>query len=234
MVPPDDAPPPADDAPQAPLPPDDGNTANGDTADGNPTNGHASNGNGPQRDETWINMRLSRVIVRDQSEQQWIYLSEVEGERGFPIVIGSPEAREIQRVVTGTSLERPLTHQMAYDTIRALDADLTRVDITDLRQNTFYARLVLTGRQGEVHEIDARPSDAVCLGLRAGCGIRVAESVLEQVRTDASGPDPLPSAAAEVPFEEDPSEAEHLGDDGPSDGPVAGGPIVGGPDDDTP
>ena len=143
-------------------------------------------------EEGWIDMRLSRVIVRDEGQQQWIYLSEVDGKRGFPIVIGGPEAQEIQRVVTGVQVERPLTHQLTMASIHALRADLTRIDIVDLRNNTFHAQLVLTDAENTEHLIDARPSDAVCLGLRAGCGIRVAESVLEQVRTDTSGPDPLP------------------------------------------
>ena len=167
--------------------------------------GSSAEPNGKDADDPWVDMKLARVIVRDQSEQQWIYLSEIEGSRGFPIVIGSPEAREIQRVVTGTSLERPLTHQMAFASIQALDAKLTRVDITDLRNNTFFARLILVDGQGQERHIDARPSDAVCLGLRAGCGIRVAESVLEQVRTDQSGPDAMPT--------EFPDPAAELGED---------------------
>ena len=180
----------------------------------------APNGSSANGDDPWVDMRLARVIVRDQSDQQWIYLSEIDGQRGFPIVIGSPEAREIQRVVTGAEMERPLTHQMTHASIEALDARLTRVDITDLRNNTFFARLILVDAQGEERHIDARPSDAVCLGLRAGCGIRVAESVLEQVRTDQSGPDALPPEdpdQASLPdLDEDPEDDSHVEDSDPS------------------
>jgi uncharacterized protein len=177
----------------------------------------AAETNGTDADDPWVDMKLARVIVRDQSEQQWIYLSEIDGTRGFPIVIGSPEAHEIQRVVTGTSLERPLTHQMAFASIEALDAELTRVDITDLRNNTFFARLILIDGQGEEKHIDARPSDAVCLGLRAGCGIRVAESVLEQVRTDESGPDTLPTGMPDKPLPPDAPEDQAGEEDPESD-----------------
>lgn len=81
---------------------------------------------------------------------------------------------------------------MAYGAIEAMGGAIERVDITDLRQNTFFAALVLRRPEGGLCVIDARPSDALALGLRCGCPIRVAESVLEHARTDTSGPDDLP------------------------------------------
>jgi hypothetical protein len=66
-----------------------------------------------------------------------------------------------------------------------------RVTITTLKHNTFYAELILRSPDGSEHTLDARPSDALALGLRAGAQIQVAESVLEEVRTDQSGQDPL-------------------------------------------
>lgn len=145
--------------------------------------------------ETMVDMVLGRIVIRDGSEQQHIYLKEARGERGFPIVIGSAEAAEIRRVVTGTTPERPLTHQLAHDLVLAAGARIERVDIVDLRNNTFFARIALAGAAGTpLVEVDARPSDAVALALRAKAPVRVAESVLEAVRTDTSGPDPLPPA----------------------------------------
>lgn len=144
-------------------------------------------------DDHMIDMQLSRVVVRDGIDQQWIFLTEKDGKRGFPIIIGTGEAHEIQRVLTNRQPQRPLTHQLAYSAIEALGARLDRVDIVDLRDNTFYARVVLV-RDGEEIQLDARPSDALALGLRAGCPIRVAESILESARTDESGPDPMPPA----------------------------------------
>lgn len=136
---------------------------------------------------------LGRIVIREGADQQYIFLKERDGQRGFPIVIGSNEAHEIRRVVTGMQTERPLTHQLAYDAIRALGSELRRVDIVALRNNTFYAQIVLQNKKGELNAVvDARPSDAVALALRAGCPLRVAEEVLEGVRTDKSGPDPLP------------------------------------------
>jgi len=95
-------------------------------------------------------------------------------------------------VVTGLETERPMTHQLMHDSIQALGAQLASVDIVDVRQNTFFARIVLQDEGGSVvATLDARPSDSIALAMRARCPLRVSESVLEQVRTD-KGQDPLP------------------------------------------
>lgn len=145
-----------------------------------------------ERDSQMVDLNLARIVRRDGNEQQWIFFVEKDGQRAFPIVIGSNEASEIDRVVREVEPERPLTHQLAYDAISALGAKLDSIDIVDLVKNTFYAQLVLRRNGDEKTLVDARPSDAVALALRAGCRIRVKESVLEEVRTDRSGPDPLP------------------------------------------
>ena len=151
----------------------------------------------PMDGTSMVDMTVSRIVIREGSDQQYIFLSEQRGQRGFPIVIGTAEACEIRRVVAGIQTERPLTHQLAAEAIRSLGAELKRVDIVDLRNNTFFAQIVLQNKQGELTAVvDARPSDAVALALRARCPIRVAQSVLEMVRTDTS-PDPLPGPEAE-------------------------------------
>jgi bifunctional DNase/RNase len=140
-----------------------------------------------------IPVRLSRIVIREGVEQQWIFLSERDGHRGFPIIIGANEAAEIQRVVTREQPRRPLTHQLALDLVQSLGAKVQRVDIVDLRENTFFAQIVLRDESRELSAVvDARPSDALALALRTGCPIQVAESVLEQARTDEGGPDALP------------------------------------------
>ena len=147
----------------------------------------------PTEGTAMVAMMLGRIVIRENSDQQYIFLRERAGKRSFPIVIGTNEALEIDRVTKGIQPERPLTHQLAYETIKALGAELKRVDIVDLRNNTFFAQVVLQNKKGELTAVvDARPSDAVALAMRARCPLRVAESVLELVRTDTSGPDPLP------------------------------------------
>jgi bifunctional DNase/RNase len=126
-----------------------------------------------------IEVDLSRIVIRDGHDRQYIVLSERGGERGFPIVIGNTEADEIRRVVHGQGTERPLTHQLTYSAIQALGARIESVDIVALRHNTYFARLILADRDSAPHELDARPSDAIALALRAHCPIRVAEKVLD-------------------------------------------------------
>jgi uncharacterized protein len=147
---------------------------------------------------TMIDMVLSRIVIRDQDRVQYLYLRERAGQRGFPMVIARPEADEIQRVVSQTESPRPLTHQLAHSIVAALGAKVRRADIVDLRDNTFFAQLVLQTPDGVTTAVlDARPSDAIALALRAGAPIRVAEFVLEQVRSDKDGPDPLPGPQTE-------------------------------------
>ena len=150
---------------------------------------------GPKEEAKMIDVRLSRIVRREGSMQQWIFLAERDGPRGFTIVIGANEAEEIHRVVTRDDTTRPLTHQLAFNAISALGGTIEAVDIVRLHKNTFYAELVVAVNGSEDSKrIDARPSDALALGLRAGCPIRVAEWVLEEARTDEAGPDPPPAA----------------------------------------
>jgi len=135
-----------------------------------------------------IDCALSRIVIRDGADRQYIFLSELEGTRGFPIVIGNNEAGEIHRVVHGIEPERPLTHQLAFAAIQALGASIHSVDIVDLKHNTFYARIVLRGEgDAEPRSVDARPSDAIALALRAKCQIRVAEGVLDRASETQGG-----------------------------------------------
>lgn len=135
----------------------------------------------PAEPTKMIECVLGRIVIRDGADRQYIYLSETDGERGFPIVIGNNEAGEIHRVIHNIEPDRPLTHQLAYNTIEALGATIQTIDIVDLRQNTFFAEIVLANSSGKVvGSLDARPSDAIALALRAGSRIRVAEAVLEE------------------------------------------------------
>jgi hypothetical protein len=150
----------------------------------------ADDGNGIEK--SMVEMRLGRIIRHDTTDRNYVFLEERTGERSFPIVIGRNEAEEIHRILVAEEPARPLTHQLTYAVIEALGAEIKRCDIVDLRQNTFFAQLVLQTPNGDqTAVIDSRPSDAIALALRGRSQIRVAESILEQVRSDESGPDPL-------------------------------------------
>ncbi len=158
-----------------------------------------------------IDMALRRIVIREGSEFQYIYLVERDGHRGFPIVIGTNEARELHRVVARVEVGRPLTHQLALSIVEGLDSKIVRCDIVDMIKNTYFAKLVLRSPdspEAEI-EIDARPSDAIALAMRAGAPIRVVEKVLEDVRTDDQEADPLPD---EIEGEVEGSEGDPGGD----------------------
>jgi bifunctional DNase/RNase len=128
-----------------------------------------------------IEMQLSRIVIRETSDQQSVHLREKDGERQFPIVIGLFEAVAIDRCVRDRKTKRPMTHDLMTSLLPALGAKLDRVIISDLRENTFYATLVLTNAAGEPVEVDARPSDAIALAVHVDAPIFVEDRVIESV-----------------------------------------------------
>ena len=110
-----------------------------------------------------VRMDLVRIVITETSESQVIVLKERDGERHFPILIGIHEALAIDRRIKGIALQRPLTHDLLANIIRELDGELEKIVISELREHTFYARLIVR-RNGDLLEIDSRPSDAIALG----------------------------------------------------------------------
>jgi hypothetical protein len=127
-----------------------------------------------------IQMELTRIIISENSEQQIIYLKEVAGERAFPIVIGIYEATSIDRRVRGQTAPRPLTHDLLANTIEMLGGDLQDVYISELRDHTYYAKLRIK-HEGEMVEVDARPSDAIAVAVTVDVPIYISEEVLDEV-----------------------------------------------------
>ena len=129
-----------------------------------------------------VQMELARVIINDVSDQQVVYLREIEGQRAFPILIGIFEAASINRHVRGEESQRPLTHDLLRSTIEELGGELQDVVVNKLQDHTYYA-LIRVKRDGELIEIDSRPSDAIALAVqfKPPLPIYVDDSVLEQV-----------------------------------------------------
>jgi len=100
-------------------------------------------------------------------------------ERMLPIFIGAAEAQAIALQINNVKMSRPLTHDLFKNTLDFLECRLKRIEVCDLKEGTFYAKLLLE-RDGMEMGIDARPSDAIALALRAGAPILVAERVMEQ------------------------------------------------------
>ncbi len=132
-----------------------------------------------------VQMELSRVVIRETEDAHHVELREVEPVDGqprtFPIVIGLTEAAAIERRLMGQVPIRPQTHELLSDVIDSLGYELDAVVIHELRDHTFFARLVLRSRQtGDAVEVDSRPSDALALGADHDVPIYVAESVLAE------------------------------------------------------
>lgn len=127
-----------------------------------------------------VQMELHKIIISELQDQQVIVLREVDGERMFPIVIGSTEALAIDRRLKGIPTPRPLTHDLLANVIEQLGGTLERIEITNLENHTFFARILIR-QNGRVVEVDSRPSDAIALGIAGGVPIYVAEHVLDEV-----------------------------------------------------
>ena len=127
-----------------------------------------------------IQMELHKIIISEMQDQQIIMLKEVDGERTFPIVIGSGEAYAIDRRLKGIPTPRPLTHDLLANIIEQLGGEISQIEINDLENHTFFARIHIR-QNGKTVEIDSRPSDAIALGIATSVPIFVAEHVLDEV-----------------------------------------------------
>ncbi len=127
-------------------------------------------------------MQLARIIISEISDNQVIYLHEVDGERQFPILIGIFEATSIdRRVKEDYTPPRPLTHDLIVSTAASLGATFESVTISELHEHTYFAKLQLR-RGEELIEVDSRPSDAIAVAVTFSppLPIYVAEEVLQQ------------------------------------------------------
>ena len=140
-----------------------------------------------------IKMELAKIIISETNEEQIIVLKETNGSRSFPIVIGIYEAAAIDRKIKNIKTPRPLTHDLIGNILSGLKCRLQRVVVSDIKNHTFYAKLLVKlngdpskeGRPaspaGGSVEIDSRPSDAIVLAIQMNVPIYVAEKVLDDV-----------------------------------------------------
>jgi bifunctional DNase/RNase len=119
-------------------------------------------------------------------KQPIVLLKTAEGNRFLPIWIGHPEAAAILMKLQGASTPRPLTHDLVTDMLAQLDAHVSRICVTELRENTFYATITLQQDGSEI-EIDSRPSDAIALAVRADAPIYAEDRVIEESAIEFEG-----------------------------------------------
>ena len=128
----------------------------------------------------FINMEVVGVRVEMPSNQPIILLREIDGTRFLPIWVGANEASAIAFAQQGLQPPRPLTHDLMRDVVEGLDATLTAVHLTELRDGIFYANLVIRDAAGVTRPISARPSDAVALALRTHSNILASAELLDE------------------------------------------------------
>jgi hypothetical protein len=131
-------------------------------------------------------MELARIVISEINDQQVVFLKEIDGTRFFPILIGIFEAtsidRRVQSKVRGELPPRPLTHDLLKNAIHELGGEAQDIVINNLMDHTYFA-VIRIRKEGELIEIDSRPSDAIALSVHYDpfLPIYVEESVLEEV-----------------------------------------------------
>lgn len=143
-----------------------------------------------------IQVEVFRVLYEPNTKSNLVLLREIDGVRVLPVSIGIFEAEAIARALHGITFERPLTHDLIKNLIREMGGTLEKIIINDLKENVFYARLIIR-KNGELLSLDARPSDSICIATLWGCPIFVGAQVMEKAGVDL---DELP------PEEEEPDE----------------------------
>lgn len=119
-------------------------------------------------------------------KQPIVLLKTQDGNTFLPIWIGQPEAAAILAKLQGSDPPRPMTHDLAATIVTSLDAEIRRVTVTELRENTFHARITLVQGGAEI-DIDSRTSDAIALALRADAKIFAADEVIEESGVEFEG-----------------------------------------------
>jgi bifunctional DNase/RNase len=119
-------------------------------------------------------------------KQPIVLLKTADGNRYLPIWIGHPEAAAILMKLEGATTPRPLTHDLFAETLSQLDAQVVRITVTELKENTFYATITVAQEGSEI-EVDSRPSDAIALAVRAEAPIFAADRVIEESAVEFEG-----------------------------------------------
>lgn len=154
--------------------------------------------------EAAIEMFVGGLVMDPATQAPIVVLKDESGSVTLPIWIGITEATSIASAIKQISMARPLTHDLFYDLLLQLGITVQRIVITELKESTYFAELIL-GQGDKVLVLDSRPSDAIAMALRAAAPIYVTQQVLDQARVafasqgqvPASQPSPQEGGAAE-------------------------------------
>ena len=119
-------------------------------------------------------------------KQPIVLLKTADGNKFLPIWIGHPEAAAILMKLQSQAPPRPMTHDLLSDMLEQLEAQVVRITVTELRENTFYAQITVQ-QDGREIDVDSRPSDAIALAIRAEAPIFAADRVIEESAIEFEG-----------------------------------------------
>jgi bifunctional DNase/RNase len=128
-----------------------------------------------------IEMTIQGLMVDPITNMPIVILRDKDGQKVLPIWVGVFEANAIALQIENITPQRPMTHDLLHNVIHDLKADIEKIVVSDLRENTFYA-LIYVSIGGEITAIDARPSDAIALALRARAPIFVEDTVIDHAK----------------------------------------------------
>ena len=144
-----------------------------------------------------IEVKIRGLMMDPSSGTPIIILKDVNSETMLPIWVGAYEANAIALEIEKISPQRPMTHDLLRNVILEMGAGVERVVVTELKDNTFFASIVMRDRAGETVMIDARPSDAIALALRVDCPIYVNEEVIRASRNTVTGEEEAAATSGE-------------------------------------
>jgi bifunctional DNase/RNase len=127
----------------------------------------------------YIEVKVGALIMDPNSNTPIVVLKGIESEIILPIWVGAYEANAIALEIEKVVPQRPMTHDLLRNLITEIGCQVQKISVTDLIDNTFYAVIEITDKNGNVITLDARPSDAIALALRVDCPIFVAQKVLD-------------------------------------------------------
>lgn len=140
-----------------------------------------------------VEVRIRGLMMDPATNMPIVVLKDVASDTVMPIWVGIYEANAIAIEIEKMAAPRPMTHDLTRNIMRYLNGRLEKIVISELKDDTFYAILWIH-QDGEPVAVDARPSDAIALALRADCPIYVAEHVMQSAKLNTSGPADGPTA----------------------------------------
>ena len=162
--------------------------------------------------EAAIEMFVGGLVMDPTTQAPIVVLKDETGSISLPIWIGITEATSIASAIKQIAMARPLTHDLFYDLLQQLGMTVQRIVITELRESTYFAELIL-GQGDKAFVLDARPSDAIAMALRASAPIYVAQQVLDQAKVAFA------SQGEAVPQSSHPGEGESAEEGGEGESP---------------